>query len=141
MSATEQPRESVHGADPDLGCALDVEHQVVRGVAMVLRFLLEIAMLVAVGWCAWATVVPHGWRWAAASLAPVVVAALWATYLSPRAPRRPSETVRVLVELVLFFGAGAWLWTLGQPVLGAALALAWLVDRAVIATSSRPREG
>ena len=133
MTATGQP-------DPDLSSALDVASAGWRGVALLVRFALELALLAGVAWTAWTASGAHWWRWPAVVLAPVALGILWSAFLSPRAPRRPAEPVRVLIEAVLFGGVGGMLWWHGHPWLGVALAGTWALDRAVIATSSRPRK-
>lgn len=119
--------------DPDFPPAREGGRAQARGVALVLRFALELALLFAVGWCAGTAAGSHWWRWVVALGATVVVAVVWGSWLSPRAPHRPSEPVRFLVEAMLFLGTGGWLWALGHPLLGAALAGLWLVDRVVLA--------
>lgn len=129
MTATGQP-------DPDLGPTAEGPGAVVRGLALLTRFALEIALLVAVAWCAYAAAGP-GLRWPAAVLAPIVVGVVWGMWLSPRAAHRPSPVVRVLIEAVLFGGAGVVLWALGHPLPGGLLAWAWVVDRAALAVVPR----
>ncbi|WP_425953902.1 YrdB family protein [Xylanimonas sp. McL0601] len=133
MTAMGQP-------DPDLPSGLDVTSSGWRGVALLVRFVLELALLAGVAWSVWTACGEHWWRWPAAAIAPVVVGIMWGAWLSPRAPHRPAEPVRVLIEALLFGGVGGMLWWHGHPWLGVALAGAWALDRAVIATSSRPRQ-
>jgi hypothetical protein len=130
MTATGQP-------DPDVGPAQAGAAATVRGVALLVRFLLELALYVGVAYSAyWAS--HGGWaRGIAAGVAVVAVGVVWSAWLSPRAPHKPPRRFRVLIEAVLFGGCGAALWALGHPWAGAALAGAWAVDRAVLA-SVRP---
>lgn len=126
MTATGQP-------DPDFGPSQTGTAATVRGVALLMRFVLELALYVGVAYSAyWAS--DGGWaRGIAAGAAVVAVGVVWSAWLSPRAPHKGSRGVRVLVEAVLFGGCGAALWALGHPWAGAALAAAWAVDRAVLA--------
>jgi len=124
--------------DPDFSPAPEGRAAEVRGVALVVRFALELALFFAVGWCAWTAAGDHWWRWLLAVAAPVAAGVMWGSWLSPRAPHRPPEPVRVLIEAVLFLGVGGWLWALGRPVPGAALAALWVLDRVVLA-ALRPR--
>ncbi|WP_162616346.1 YrdB family protein [Xylanimonas allomyrinae] len=104
-----------------------------------MRFALELALLAGVAWCAWAAARGYWWRWPALGLAPVAVGVAWGAWLSPRAPHRPAEPARVVIEVLLFGGVGGWLWWHGHPWLGVALAGTWALDRAVIErSSSRP---
>jgi hypothetical protein len=129
MTATGQP-------DPDVGPAQEGTAATVRGVALLVRFLLELALYVAVASCVY-TISGGWWRGIAAGAAVVAVGVVWSRWLSRRAPHRPSERVRVLGEVLLFVGCGAALATIGRPWLGVALAAAWAVDRLVLA-SVRP---
>ena len=127
-----------HEPDPDFPPAHEGRGAVTWGLALVLRFALELALFFAVGWCAWTVAGEHWWRWVVAIAAAAVVATMWGLWLSPRAPHRPSEGVRIAIEAVLFFGVGAWLWGLGQPVAAAVLAGFWVGDRVVLSVT-RPR--
>jgi hypothetical protein len=76
-----------------------------------LRFALEIAALVAMGYWGWGQ--HEGWaRWLWALGLPLVAAALWGTFRvpgdPPDAPVAIPGAVRLLFEL-LFFGAAVWL--------------------------------
>ena len=130
MTAMGQP-------DPDLGPAQTGSAATVRGVALLARFLIEIALFVGVGYSV-DRASDGGWqRGVVAACAVVAVAVVWAAFLSPRAPYKSSRGIRVAVEAVLFGGCGAALWALGHPWAGAALAAVWAVDRVVLA-SVRP---
>ncbi|GAB2466075.1 YrdB family protein [Xylanimonas ulmi] len=132
MSATGQP-------DPDLPATSEVEGPAVRGLALLVRLALEVALLVGAAWSAWTAADGAWWRWPATVMAPIVIGVAWAAWLSPRARRRPAEPVRFGIEALLFGVVGAWLWGHGHPWLGVTLVGAWAVDRAVIATTARRR--
>ena len=95
-------------------------------LALGLRFLLELAALAALGW--WGSTV----HWALAVLAPVAAAALWGALVAPKAARRLRDPARLVVELVVFFGAGAALAAAGHAALGIALALVAAADCALV---------
>jgi hypothetical protein len=123
--------------DPDLPAPPEGDHPAVRGVALLVRFGLELTLFGAASWSAYTAATGHWWQWPLAALAPVAVIAAWGRWLSPRARHRPAEPAPVLIEAVLFGVVGSMLWALGHPVLGAALAGAWLVDRVVLAAVRR----
>ncbi|MGW2091104.1 DUF2568 domain-containing protein [Promicromonospora sukumoe] len=102
-----------------------------RTTALVVRFLLELALATAAGYAAW-NLADGGWRIAAVVLAPVVVIALWATFLSPKAPVVIPLWAKLVLEAALFGGVGYLCWRAGAPVAGAALAAVWVVDRFVL---------
>lgn len=95
---------------------------------LAVRFVLELALLAAVGW--WGARLVSGWAGVAIGLALVVlVAAVWGAVVSPRARVRAPGSVRVAVEVVLFGLAGLALASVGRAWWGVALVLA---DLAVI---------
>ncbi len=110
----------------------------VRTTALVLRFLLELALAAGAGYAAW-NLADGGWRLAAVLLAPAVVIALWATFLSPKAPVAVPAWAQVATEAALFGGIGYLCWRAGAPAAGVALAAVWAVDRLVLwLTRDRP---
>ncbi|GAA4711974.1 Protein of unknown function (DUF2568) [Promicromonospora umidemergens] len=107
-----------------------------RTTALLLRFLLELALIAAAAYTGW-TLADGGWPGAAlAVLAPAVVIALWATFLSPKARVTIPPPARVALEALLFGGVGYALWQAGAPAAGTALAAVWVLDRAVLALTA-----
>jgi hypothetical protein len=90
------------------------------------RFLLELAGLVALGYWGF-TVGGSGTRWLFGLGAPAAMAVVWGLFISPKAPMRTTDPVRILVELAVFGCAVAALVHAGRPklalVLGAAVAV------------------
>jgi hypothetical protein len=93
------------------------------GLNLGLRFVLEIAMLVALGWTGAELSSSLPFSIALAVLLPLVAAGTWGALVAPKAPRRLPDPARLLVELVLFGAAAAGLVHSGHPVLAAALAV------------------
>ena len=120
-----RPEDPFAGASPALGAAL------------VVRFLVELALLAGVAVLAWQAL--PGWsRWPGAILAVVAVATVWGLFLSPKASIPLSTPVGVALEAVLFVGTGAGLAAVGLVVPATVGGLAWLVDRAALSLL-RPR--
>ena len=103
-----------------------------RTTALLLRFLLELALLAGVVYVGW-TLADGGWRIPTAAFALAVVIALWGTFLSPKARVSIPGWARVVLEVLLFGGVGYLLWQTGAPTTGAALAAVWALDRVVLA--------
>lgn len=96
------------------------------GLLLALRFLLELALLAAIG--VGTARALDGWAGVLVGIvAAVAVAVLWGALLSPRRPVRLPLAVRIVVELALFVGAGALLASTGLVGWGAALVVAELV--------------
>jgi hypothetical protein len=80
-------------------------------IHLVIRFLLELAMLAGVGMAGWAV-----WRYIGAILAVAAAAALWGVFGTPGDGSRGApvaETpgpLRLLLELTLFAAAGYGIW-------------------------------
>jgi hypothetical protein len=86
---------------------------------LAVRFLLELTALGSFGYWAF-TVTPGRWRFVAMIVAPMAVAALWGIFAVPGDPSRSGSTVvatpgalRLLLELVVFFGGAALLYAAG----------------------------
>ena len=98
-----------------------------RVVILGVRGLLEVGVLLAVAYWAYATVTGLA-GFVLAVAVPLTIAIVWATLGSPKAPRRLPEPYRGSLALVLFgVGAGA-LWAVGHPLAATAFAVVAAVD-------------
>jgi len=99
------------------------------------RFLLELAMLVALGWVGGE--IGSSWviRVGLAIALPLVAAVVWGMFIAPKAPRRLTDPAKLLVELLLFSGACVGLAAVGHPWLAAAFAIVVAVNTAVLRLS------
>jgi len=100
--------------------------------SLTLQFLLELAVLVGLGYWGYSA----GGSWAAqiglAIVAPLVAAVLWGVFGSPRAPLHLEGIWRLLLETA-FFGAGAAaLAVSGQVLAGIVLATLAAANVAVL---------
>ena len=110
-------------------------------IALTVRFLLELALLGAWGFAAHHTV-EGAWRWPATIAVPLVVILVWSLWLAPRAKRRLGTAGQIVLELVLFGGAAAALWSVDAGAVGLAGLAIWLVDRvAIMALGGLPDDG
>ena len=96
------------------------------------RFLLELAMLVALGWLGGEIGSSVVVRVLLAITFPLVAAVVWGMFIAPKAPRRLSDPAKVLVELVLFAAAVVGLAVVGHPVLAGVFAVVLVVNIAVL---------
>ena len=100
---------------------------------LVLRFLLEIAALVAIGY--WGFSQHAGiWRFVIGLGGPLIAAVLWGTFAVPDDPSRSGRApvpvpgvVRLAFELAVFAFAAWALYDVGRPVLGLILAVVVIV--------------
>ncbi|MEU0941363.1 YrdB family protein [Streptomyces canus] len=109
-----------------------------RPWALGVRFVLELAALACFGFWAWVTA-PAPLRYVSVIAVPVVVAVLWGAFATPDDASRSGKAViatpgplRLLLELVVFFGGAAALYTAGAHtsalLLGSALVVYHLLS-------------
>jgi hypothetical protein len=98
-------------------------------IALAVRFFLEMASLAAFGFWAWHTA-PGGFRWIAALALPVAVAVAWGVFAVPgdpsrsgRAPVATPGPLRLLLELIVFFGSAVALAASNAPAVALAYAI------------------
>ena len=86
---------------------------------LALRFLLEIAALVAVGYWGWKSAEGPA-RWVLAIGAVAAVVAIWTLFVSPNPTIVLAMPIRLAIELVVWAAAAAALYVTGQRALGIA---------------------
>ena len=98
----------------------------VRTANLGLRFLLELGLLVGVGW--WGG---HAVGWWAAVVLPAAAALLWGSFLSPKARWTIPPPARLVLELALFGLAAAGYYGAGHPWVAVGFAAAVAVSEIV----------
>jgi hypothetical protein len=101
----------------------------VAGLALAIRFGIELGAFAALAWGGWRV---DGPVWLRILLAVVFVAAavvIWGRWVAPRAPHKLADPLRLVPEWVVFGGATVALILTGHPILGALLALVATADR------------
>jgi hypothetical protein len=91
--------------------------EIIKGANLLLRFLLELCALGAVGYWGFKT---GGGMAAKVGLgigAPLVIAVVWAVFVSPRAPVRLHLPLSLLLQVLIFGLAAAALATTGHRTL------------------------
>jgi hypothetical protein len=99
----------------------------VSAILLTLRFVLELALLVAFAVGGWNLTDPAWAQVALAALMPVAAASVWGLLLSPKARFTAPLPVRIVIELALFGAASTLLWVAGLPAVGVVLLVAELV--------------
>ena len=106
--------------------------EMIKGIALLLRFLLELCALGALGYWGFVT---GGSALAKVGLGlgiPLVAAVGWGTFVAPKALVKAPGAVRLLVEVGVFASATAALYVAGSTRLATALMLAYVLDRALL---------
>ena len=98
---------------------------------LAVRFLLELAVLGALGWAA-LRLVDGPMRILAAIAAVLITAALWGTLVAPRAPVRLPLPGQLAVEATIFGAAVAALTAIDLLPLAVALGAAAFVNRTIM---------
>jgi hypothetical protein len=108
-----------------------------RWIALVVRFLLEVAALVALVYAAVATVDGVA-GWILGVVLAVVAAAVWGRFVAPRAPHPPRTPVRLGIEAAVFLAATVGLLLADQPVWALILLGLYVVDRLALWAAGAP---
>lgn len=111
-----------------------------RALNLTLRFLLELCALVALGFWG-ATAVSGPWRYALAAFAPLLFAALWGLFASPKAPFKRGLTGQLLIEAVLFGGVVLALFGAGRPGLAVIFGVLVVANRSLITAMGQSTGG
>jgi hypothetical protein len=109
----------------------------VRFLALLVRFLLELAALAALASAGIAIVDgPLGWL---LGLGLATLAAIaWGLFVAPRARYPLTTLARLGVEIAVFVGATVGLLLTGRPFLAALLLVVYVVDRIALWASGAP---
>jgi hypothetical protein len=102
-----------------------------RTIALLVRFIVELALLIAAFAGAW-RLTTGGWQWATGIAAAVVVAVVWALFLSPKAEYQLPVAARIAIETALVCAVAALLAVGGLTVVAVIGLLVWLVDRIAV---------
>lgn len=99
-----------------------------RAANLAVRFLLELAALAALGVWGWHAPGPLAVRVLAAAVGPLAAAAVWGTWVAPKARRRLPDPLRLVAEVLVFANAVVGLVVTGHPGWAVALAVAYAVN-------------
>jgi hypothetical protein len=106
----------------------------VKAANLLLRFLLELCALTALGWWGAHTGSRTLTKIALATVVVLAAAVAWALIVAPNAPVDGGPLLRWAVELAVFGAATAALVAVGHPQYAVALALVYVANRALMAT-------
>jgi hypothetical protein len=111
---------------------------VIRALGLLLLFLLELAVLVVGARWGWARDAGPAVRLLAAVAVPVVLAALWGVFGSPKARVVLPAAGKHAFQAAWFVAGGAMLASLGRPLLGVALVVVWAATVTLLRLGGRP---
>ena len=99
---------------------------------LAVRFLLELCMLVAVGYWGFKTQSSWFMRIIFGIGLPVLIAVLWGTFLAPKATRPLSGASFLTLELILFSTGAFALFSSGKPTLGWIYTIILIVNKILL---------
>jgi hypothetical protein len=99
---------------------------------LALRFLLELCALAALGYWGFKTGTSLIAKIGLGLGAPLLGAIVWGMFVSPRATVPVPSFLRLVIELGVFGLAAAALYSAGRPNLAWVLALAYVINRALM---------
>ena len=106
-----------------------------RAVNLTLAFLLELALLAAVGY--WGFSLRGATAWVAGLGGPILLAVLWGRFAAPKAPRPLRGPAGVAFRLGCFACGTTALVLAGHPSWGIALAVGYLLNSACLIALDR----
>jgi hypothetical protein len=106
--------------------------QIIKPTNLLVRFLLELCMLIALGYWGFSRAETGLLRFVLGIGCPLLAAVVWGFWLAPASSRRLVEPWRSLAELILFGIASIALYRAGQPGVAAAFVLIYLLNKILI---------
>ncbi len=106
--------------------------QVIKTGNLLLRFILEICMLVSLGYWGFQTGDQMVLKVVLGIGCPAVAATIWGFFLAPAASRRLPEPWRFTLEILLFGAAVLALYTSGQPILSVIFGMAYALNKLLL---------
>lgn len=106
----------------------------VSSANLAFRFVLEIASLIALAYGGWRLGSGISGQLLLALGAPLTFVAIWGVFISPKAPRRIADPVRLGLEVLLFAGVTIMIAASSFPLVAAAFAIAVAANLAAMAT-------
>ncbi len=104
----------------------------IRSINLLLRFLLELCILAALGYWGFQTGQQTLARIGLGIGAPLLAAVVWGIFLAPASSRRLREPWRSILELVVFGSAIAALYSTGQRSLAVAFGLIYVINKVLL---------
>ena len=105
---------------------------ILKGLNATLAFLLELAMIAALGYWGYQSADSVLLKWLLAIGLPVGVIIIWARYFAPNSPRRLVIVPGAVLSLGLFLLAALALCSVQQPAAALVLAVSAIVNRLLV---------
>jgi hypothetical protein len=104
---------------------------IVRGINRLIAFLLELVLIMALGYGGYSIVENVYLKYALAMLLPVIAIVCWSIYAAPRSDKRLEQPWRMAFRLSLYFICAMLLYTIGKTTMAASLATIVLVNELI----------
>jgi hypothetical protein len=103
-----------------------------KSLILLIRFLLELAMLAALGYWGFKTGDSAVMQWLLGLGTPALAAVLWGLYIAPKATHKVPKAVWIGLQVVLFGAAAGALAAVAPQSLAVVFAVAVVVDGAAV---------
>lgn len=105
---------------------------VLKGINLAVRFLLELCMLAAVGFWGFKTQSGWGMKLMLGIGLSLLIAGVWGLFVAPRAIYRLSGIPHLLLALILLSSGAVALFASGHPTLGWVYAIILIVNQVLL---------
>ncbi len=102
---------------------------VIQSANLALRFVLELCVLVALGYWGFRTGASVPLKIALGIGAPALAAVVWVVFVAPQAAVTVPDPLHLILEVVVFGAAVAALYAAGRPTLALALGILFVINR------------
>ncbi len=106
--------------------------RLLKNANLALAFLLELAMLAALGYCGFQTGSNLLWQLILGIGLPIITIVIWGLFMAPKSERRLTGTAYLLLASIIFGLAALALIAAGQPILGVILAVLFVINHVLI---------
>lgn len=103
--------------------------EVIKMINVLVRFLLELCILVIFGYWGFKTGGQPLTRFLLGIGSPILFAIVWGAFLAPKSAMRLQDPLRLIVEVVLFALAAWALYSAGKPTLTILFAILYLINK------------
>jgi len=104
---------------------------IVRGFNRLVAFLLELVLVIALGYGGYSVVENVYLKYTLAMLLPVMAIVCWSIYAAPRSDKRLEQPWRMVFRLSLYFICAMLLYTIGKTTIGISLAGIVLINELI----------
>ncbi len=104
---------------------------IVRGINRLIAFLLELVLVIVLGYGGYSVAENVYLKYTLALLLPVIAIVCWSIYAAPRSDKRLEQPWRMAFRLSLYFISAMLLYTIGKTTIAISLATIVLINELI----------